>query len=323
MAGALGLALAAQASAATTVGQLFAPNAACSNSAILQASVPSGNSYQVPAGGVITSWSFRTGSQAVKGIKLKVGRSGGGTSYTIVGESAGGALAANAVNTRAARVPVKKGDYIGIYAASGHCKATTASKFDIYAQYAGDPAVGSTSEDWPYHGNAKVPVQAKVEADQDADAFGDESQDRCPGTPGQANGCPAGSTPPPGGDALAPTIGSLTATSRGRRRVVFRYTLSEGARVVFRIARKLSGRRVNGRCRRASPRNRNRRRCMRLIAVGRFVDSGAAGQNRRSFAGKIGKRKLRPGRYRAALTARDVGGNVSVRRFVAFRIRRR
>jgi hypothetical protein len=82
-------ALAAPAVAATTVGQLFTPTGTDCVGPItaFQTGVASGNSYSVPAPGVITSWSFQENSQTVGGLKLKVGRSPDGTNYTIVGES--------------------------------------------------------------------------------------------------------------------------------------------------------------------------------------------------------------------------------------------
>jgi hypothetical protein len=37
------------------------------------------------------------------------------------------------------------------------------------------------------------------------------------------------------------------------------------------------------------------------------------------FSGRIGRRALRPARYRATITARDAGGNVSAPRHASFR----
>jgi hypothetical protein len=323
---ALWLSASGTAMAASTVGQLFAPNAGCSNIARIQVHSPSGNSYQIPINGVITSWSFRNGSQRVQGLKLKVARSGGGTVYTVVGESSGGQQTANTVNTRPARITVRKNDYLGIYAASGQCQATTSSQFDIYAEYAGDPPVGSTSGQWPYKSHAKIPVQARVEADSDRDGFGDESQDQCPGRAGPSNGCQPGQGGSAPSDTSAPLLQSVSVSRgvlRPRRGTIFRFTLSEQARVVFRIARKLKGRRVRGRCRRPSARNRRRKRCTRLVPVRSFARQGEAGPNREPFSGRIAGRRLRPGRYRATLIARDVAGNVSAATSVSFRIARR
>ena len=86
---------------------------------------------------------------------------------------------------------------------------------------------------------------------------------------------------------------------RARRGTTFRYTLSEAARVVFRIDRRQRGRRVRGRCRRPTRANRGRRQCVRHVRIGAFAHASVAGPNRKRFSGRIGRRVLRPGRYRA------------------------
>jgi hypothetical protein len=82
----------------------------------LQFTSGEGNPYTVAAAGVITSWSFQTGSSAVPGLKLKVARPQSALgSYLFIGESAAGAQTPNAVNTYPANIPVRAGDTIGIY----------------------------------------------------------------------------------------------------------------------------------------------------------------------------------------------------------------
>jgi len=91
----------------------------------------------------------------------------------------------------------------------------------------------------------------------------------------------------------------------------FRYSISEAATVTFAIKRRVRGRRVGGRCRKQTPRNRTHKRCIRLVAAGAFQTAGVAGSNRKHFSGRIGKRALRPGSYVARVAARDAAGNVS------------
>jgi hypothetical protein len=100
-------------------------------------------------------------------------------------------------------------------------------------------------------------------------------------------GEPTGSTTT---DTQAPVIGAFRSTRHGTR---FRYTLSEPARVTLEI-RRARGRRT----------------------LARLTRMGASGPNRL----RIGKRTLRPGRYRAVLTATDAAGNRSARRAIRFRI---
>jgi hypothetical protein len=138
-----------------------------------------------------------------------------------------------------------------------------------------------------------------------------------------------GPSPGPGADTMAPVFagrvravpseflvnrrGAIETPVRAgaRKGTTFRYAISEAATVTFAIKRRARGRRVGGRCRRQTARNRTRKRCIRLVAAGAFQAAGVAGSNRRRFSGRIGKRTLRPGSYVALVTARDAAGNVS------------
>jgi hypothetical protein len=152
---------------------------------------------------------------------------------------------------------------------------------------------------------------------------------------GQAAACPP---PPPPGVDLAPFLGSLRTTNRvfrvpplasQRRRANigtrFLYLLSEAARVSFTIERRTIGRRVRGSCRKLSRRNLRRRRCVRWVRVRgfAFAEDGVQGANSTPFTGRIGRRALRPGRYRASARATDPAGNRSALRRVSFRVVRR
>lgn len=129
------------------------------------------------------------------------------------------------------------------------------------------------------------------------------------------------------GLALAPTrfraapSGASVATRVG---ATLRFSLSEPGSVTFRAQRATKGRRVNGRCRRATAKNRRRRVCTRFVAVrGSFTTSGVAGANTLRFRGRVGGRRLRPGRYRLVAVARDAAGNASAPARTPFRIVRR
>jgi hypothetical protein len=90
------------------------------------------------------------------------------------------------------------------------------------------------------------------------------------------------------------------------------FTLSEPAMVSFRVERRLAGRRSGKRCVKPARRNRGHKRCARFVAVkGGFDRLGAAGPNGFRFSGRVGGRKLRPGRYRLVGTAADGAGNLS------------
>lgn len=113
-------------------------------------------------------------------------------------------------------------------------------------------------------------------------------------------------------DMTPPELSSLSVSPRafrvdvrGRRGTTFRYTLSEPARVVFRIERKLCG--LCG-----------DRSGLRLM--GRFAQRATKGENRTRFPGRIDGRPLRPGHYRATLLAVDAAGNRSGPRQIGFRV---
>jgi hypothetical protein len=113
-------------------------------------------------------------------------------------------------------------------------------------------------------------------------------------------------TTPPPPDTTPPTV---TAASRskpriraGTRSVSFRFTLSEPAQVKLTIQRRLPG------------------RSARYRTLGKLTRSGAKGANRIRFSGRIGKRSLRPGRYRALISATDAAGNRSTPKRTRFRV---
>jgi acid phosphatase type 7 len=144
----------------------------------------------------------------------------------------------------------------------------------------------ASSYDWQF-----VPIAGRT--------WTDYGSGQCHG-PGGAALAPSPAPGPPG-DMFAPVLSQLRVKPRHvRRRAVFRYRLSEAAKVRFGITRTRSG----------GPSRR----------LGRLRDSGAAGANARRFFCKVGGRRLRPGRYTARAVARDAAGNYSKPKKVRFRI---
>lgn len=124
---------------------------------------------------------------------------------------------------------------------------------------------------------------------------------------------PAMAGPPPGGgtsggpaaDTLAPVISGFRS-ARARLRFAhgtrFRWALSEKARVVVKIQR--------------APRVRRGR----YRTLGALKATGVTGANRLRFSGRIHRRALRPGRYRAVIRAVDAAGNRSTSKTTTFRV---
>ncbi len=103
------------------------------------------------------------------------------------------------------------------------------------------------------------------------------------------------------------------AAKRKRRKApagtTFRFTLNVRANVTIRIHRQLGGRKVGRACRKPAPRLRGRKRCKRYVLAGGLSRRGlAAGRRSVKFSGRIGKRALKPGRYRATLYAANSSG---------------
>jgi hypothetical protein len=100
-----------------------------------------------------------------------------------------------------------------------------------------------------------------------------------------------------------------------------RYTLSEPATVTMLIERRAKGRKVKRRCRAVTRKNRKKRRCTRWIKSGTLSRRSVQGLNTVAFSGRVGRKKLKPARYRMTLVAVDAAGNRSVPRRLSFRVR--
>jgi hypothetical protein len=142
----------------------------------LQSASP-GGSYADPAAGVITSWSFQAEDFEPSGVKFKVGRPAGGTSYTIVGESAPKNPAPSTLNTYTdVRIPVQPGDVIGYFVAVDGICLRGAPGYTLSGA-AGDQPPGTTASYFDNGTPIQVNFSAALEPDADNDSFGDETQD--------------------------------------------------------------------------------------------------------------------------------------------------
>ena len=118
----------------------------------------------------------------------------------------------------------------------------------------------------------------------------------------------------------------ISARRRAPRGSAFRFRLSEDASVALTIERSLPGRRSTrrrGACLPDERRFRRRPRCTRYKREGTLRRRGRQGRNDIRFSGRIGRRALKPGRYRASLRATDAAGNRSRTRYLDFQVVRR
>jgi hypothetical protein len=180
--------------------------------------------------------------------------------------------------------------------------------------------------------NFEVLANAQIEPDVDGDGFGDETQDACPKDASKQAPCPViDKTAPVVSDAsfsntafFVDKAGQAARTSRSAPKgTVLRFKLSEPAAVTVTIERAAKGRKVKGKCAKATHRNRKRKRCALYKQSGSFKLAGQAGPNEKTFSGKVGGKSLRRGSYRATLVATDTAGNKSKAAELRFSIVRR
>jgi hypothetical protein len=121
--------------------------------------------------------------------------------------------------------------------------------------------------------------------------------------------------------AVAKRATALAARKRQvKRGTVFSYTLPRPAAVTITIAKKGKGFRKGRKCVARRPKGkRHAKRCTLYRTKGRLKRAGVAGSNRVPFSGRIGRRALKPGTYRATIAAKDAAGKSPARR-ISFRI---
>ena len=96
-----------------------------------------------------------------------------------------------------------------------------------------------------------------------------------------------------------------------------KWALTEFARVTITVQKR---RTLSRGCRRARS-SRHRTGCRKYVAVkGRYAVASAAGVNSVRFRGRLRGKRLKPGRYRFVIRARDGAGNVSKPKRPTFRI---
>lgn len=102
-----------------------------------------------------------------------------------------------------------------------------------------------------------------------------------------------------------------------------KFTVSVDSSVTMVIEQKTKGRKVKGKCRKAKRKFRKRKKCNRFVKAGKFVRKNQqAGARTVAFSGRIGKKKLKPGKYRIRVTAYNSAG-ASNKVYRPFRVVRR
>lgn len=108
---------------------------------------------------------------------------------------------------------------------------------------------------------------------------------------------------------------------RARAGTRIRFRLNAVATVRMSIHRRVGGRRMGRRCVAGKRQPRSRKPCKRFVKQGVLVRRNlAVGTQRIAFSGRIGRRALRPGRYRLTVVAIADGGDRSKPRRASFSI---
>ena len=153
--------------------------------------------------------------------------------------------------------------------------------------------------------------------------------------PGGGPGAPPAPPPMAGATDPKPVVSGLKMTNkrfalakkrtavsaRAKRGTAFVFALSEPAQTTITISRAVAGRRSGKRCVKPRRSLRKRKRCTRLVKVGTLKRSKTkAGKNTIAFTGRLGKKALARGRYRASVVATDVANQRSAARQVSFTV---
>jgi hypothetical protein len=300
-------AAAGRADGSISIGQLDpgTPAASCTGgSSLVQSAVAGTGSYVVPAGHwVIVSWSHRANTVAGRQMGLRLWRSTSSASaYTLVAAGALRVLNAGGINTTYERIPVSGGELLGIRLGNGgsSCTFTAGTGNTVRHAVLTEPPPGSNVTLGSSYSQRRLNVTARLEADADADGYGDETQDACPGSTGPSNGCPYPAPPP--ADTTRPTLKLRVRRDSIRDgHVGLWVTPSEAVRVTARGSVRIARRKRAHRLRPATANGAAKKSVRMSLRMGKRTKRAARRALRR------GKRL----RARITVTVRDAAGNTA------------
>jgi hypothetical protein len=181
--------------AATEVGSNCGATGGAGGYTLLTLEKGAGNplSLTAPSSGVITSWKVNN-ALPVGGYseRLKVFRpTGAPNEFQAVGESDRGTVVTGQ-NVYASRVPIQAGDRIGATAlaeqeAVFYCEGGASASLGAFM---GDVPTGTSQTFAPTAPGLELALAAVIEPDADGDGYGDETQDKCPGSATTQADCP-------------------------------------------------------------------------------------------------------------------------------------
>ena len=139
-----------------------------------------------------------------------------------------------------------------------------------------------------------------------------------------------GAAPSLGRPAFGPRIfvvgpNNTPVAAKAKRGSKLSFTVNERSKASIRIEKPKKGRRSKGKCRKPTRKNRKGKKCKRWVKAAATLTRNNVGPGKVSikFTGRIRRKALKRGRYRASITATDATGNRSKPRRASFRIVRR
>jgi trimeric autotransporter adhesin len=271
----------------------------------------------VPFDGTVTSFSVNAGS-AGGAVELRVLAPAGSGQYTGAGTSPAETLAAG-MNTFSVSMPVKSGDVLGLDNATSALIFDSSQTTPITAFYESPSlADGTTAAPNQTMTGLRLLLSATV---QESSAATSSSTTTATSTTTVTTTTTATTTQ----QAQAPRIShasmsatrfrvapaAASASARVPLGTTFRFTLSAAASMQIAITQSVTGVRVGHRCVAPTGHSSNTHAsgCTRTVAVGALAPAPESrGVGRLRFTGRIGRRALGAGAYRAVLRARNAGG---------------
>jgi hypothetical protein len=175
------------------IGEECAANALVTSRTSLVAGWSGSSPYPkiVPRGGtsVITMWSVNTGPElGTLPLRLEVYEfAERSPAYRKVGESRMETVTTSRGNDFQTRIPVEGGELVGLDGPHGMFVCNGDDK--AVSLQSGNGGVIGESRLFRTETGIGTPVWARVEPDRDGDGFGDQTQDRCPGTGSRGDDC--------------------------------------------------------------------------------------------------------------------------------------
>jgi hypothetical protein len=207
-----------------------------------------------------------------------------------------------------------------------------AGQLENWHERAGSPTIDAGIEDpytsaTDYDGDSrKVGAAVDIGADEYVPPVqpGGGGGDPNPGGGGGGGGDPGGGGGVPA-DTVKPLLTALAIsppTFRAAIGATIFYSVSEQSAVVFRVERRLAGRKSKGRCVKPGKRNRSHKKCTRYVRLkGSFAHSGPEGANGFKFDGRLKGKRLKAGRYRLVAVPNDAAGNRGAAKRTGFSIK--